>query len=226
MLPVADPVVVSLPLRGPCLVQNSPARRVPSHGTHLMATTYAIDLVPVDDQGRSARSRDWRTLLATEPPERFVGYGQPVLAPAEGTVVQVHDGEPDHEARRSQLTLIPYAFGQAGRLRQGAAGLAGNYVVIRLAEGRGYVALVHLKRGSPAVAPGDAVRTGDVLAACGNSGNSTEPHLHLQVMDGPDPMTARGVPVLFDRFTQQHRGKTKTVVQALPSEGAIIQTTA
>lgn len=188
-----------------------------------MATTFAIDLVPVDDRGRSAAHRDWRTVLATEPPERFVGFGQPVLAPADGTVVHVHDGEPDHAARRSQLALIPYAFGQAGRLRQGPAALAGNHIVIELGAGRGYAAIVHLRRGSPAVAAGDSVRTGDLLAECGNSGNSTEPHVHIQVMDGPDPSTARGVPLAFDRFVDHSGGRKQTVTKGLPEEGAIIE---
>src|SRR3954447_17973938 len=74
-------VVLGLPLAGRCLVQNSPARRVPSHGTDVMASTYAIDFVPVDGQGRSAAKRDWRALLSNEPPERFFGFGAPVLLP-------------------------------------------------------------------------------------------------------------------------------------------------
>lgn len=218
-----EPVVVALPLRGPCRVQNSPARRVPSHGTDVMATTYAIDLVPVDDRGRSAAHRDWRTAFATEPPERFVGFGQPVLSPADGSVVYVHDGEMDHAARRSQLALIAYALGQAGRLRQGTIGLAGNYIVLRLADGRGFVAIVHLKRGSLAVALGDEVGTGAPLAECGNSGNSTEPHVHVQVMDGPDPSKSRGLPLVFDRFVERRRGGRQTVVRGLPSEGVIVE---
>lgn len=57
-----------------------------------------------------------------------------------------------------------------------------------------FVALCHLRRGSLAVRPGDPVRAGEVLGRCGNSGNSTEPHVHLQVMDAPDPTAARAVP--------------------------------
>lgn len=219
---MTDPTILSLPSDGPCLIQNSPARRVPSHGTHIMAGTYAIDMVPVDRQGRSGQSRDWRTVLSTEPPERFVGYGLPVLSPANGRIVRVHDGEPDHEARRSQLSLIPYALGQARRLAEGVAALAGNHVVVQLEEDR-FVALVHLKKGSLAVGAGDTVGTGDRLGDCGNSGNTTEPHIHLQVMDGPDPMTARGVPFVFDTFVEHRQGQTRTIVKGLPGERSIIE---
>ena len=66
-----DPVVLSLPFTGRWLTRNSPTRRVPSHGTHLLASTYAIDFVGVDDRHRTAGRRDWRTLLATEPVERY-----------------------------------------------------------------------------------------------------------------------------------------------------------
>ena len=188
-----------------------------------MATTYAIDLVPVDPRGRSAPQRDWRTLLATEPPERFLGFGVPVLAPASGTVVHVHEGEPDHPARRSQLALVPYLLGQAGRLRRGVDALAGNHVVLELATGRGYVALVHLQRGSIRVGEGELVRPGQRLAACGNSGNSTQPHVHLQVMDGADPMTAAGVPMALTQFREYHRGTSRIVESGLPAEGSIIE---
>lgn len=216
-------VILSLPLEGRALVQNSPARRVPSHGTDIMATTYAIDLVPVDARGRSAARRDWRTLLATEPPGRFVGFGAPVLAPAGGTVVQIHDGEPDHQGRRSQLALIPYMLGQAGRLGQGAAGLAGNHVVVELGDRSGYLVLAHLQRGSILVRQGDAVRLGQRLGACGNSGNSTEPHLHLQVMDRANPMEAAGVRFVFERFLEHRRGASRLVETGLPTEGSIIE---
>lgn len=113
--------VIALPFEGCRLTQNSPARRVPGHGTDLKAGRYAIDFVAVADGRRTAGRTDWRTLLATESPERFVPYGRPILAPVDGTVVLVHDGEPDHAARRSPLTLLPYALTQAQRLRGCAA---------------------------------------------------------------------------------------------------------
>ena len=191
-----DPVLLSVPLRGSCRIQNSPANRVPSHGTDAFGSSHAIDLVPVDGQGRSA-PRTWRGLLASEPPEIFVGFGRPVLAPVSGRVAVVHDGEPDHQARRSQLALAAYALGQPGRARRGAAGLAGNHVAIALGDEGPFVVLAHLQRGSMQVQAGEWVREGVPVARCGNSGNSTEPHLHLQVTDSTDWMNARGLPFAF-----------------------------
>jgi hypothetical protein len=78
-------IVISLPFTGPWLAQNSPARRVPSHGTDALGERYAIDFVAVDGRRRTAERRDWRTFLATEPAERFFAYGRPILAPADGS---------------------------------------------------------------------------------------------------------------------------------------------
>lgn len=220
------PVVVELdlPFTGRWLVRNSPARRVPSHGTDLLGTRYAIDFVGVDERRRTADRRDWRTVLSTEAVERFVAFGRPILAPADGRVVHVHDGEVDHVARRSQLTLMPYMLGQAGRLRQGMAGLAGNHVVIALDDGV-FVALCHLRAGSVAAAVGAAVTAGQPVGECGNSGNSTQPHVHLQVMDDTDPSVARGVPVAFRRFHEWTRRSTEPRLResSVPEEGAVVE---
>jgi hypothetical protein len=81
--------VLKYPLAGRFRARNSPARRVPSHGTDLMGTTFAIDFVPVDLHGRSA-AWNWRAVVATERPERFVGFGATVVAPGTGTVVIAH----------------------------------------------------------------------------------------------------------------------------------------
>ena len=195
---MAEAVVLDLPFRGRWFARNSPARRVPSHGTHLFGVTYAIDFVAVDGSGLPA-PRTWRTLFATERPEAFQGFGRPVLAPVAGEVVAVHDGEPDHAARRSQLALVPYAAGQAQRVRRGIAAVAGNHVVIGIGPRGPFVGLAHLRRATVRPALGDVVSPGAVLGECGNSGNSTQPHVHVQVTDSLDWPTARGVPMVFRR---------------------------
>ncbi|MFE5670051.1 peptidoglycan DD-metalloendopeptidase family protein [Agromyces sp. NPDC056523] len=213
------PIVLELPFRGRWLARNSPARRVPSHGTHALGTTYAIDFIAVDEHGRSAPS-NWRSWLSVEPPESFVGFGRPILAPIAGTVVAAHDGEEDHEARRSQLTLVPYMLGQAGRLRAGPDAIAGNHVILALGPGGPYVALVHLRRGSVRVAVGDVVEVGDVLGECGNSGNSTQPHVHVQAADSLDWSSATGLPIAF-RFRRAMAQNGDVV--GLPRESEIVE---
>ena len=218
-------VVIELPFTGLWRARNSPARRVPSHGTDLLASTYAIDFIGVDSSGRSGSARDWRSFLATEPPSRFVGFDRPLLSPGDGTIVTAHDGEPDHAARRSQLTLIPYALGQAGRFRRGVSAIAGNYVIIALRDSAVCVALVHLRRGSVSVSPGDSVHRGTQLATCGNSGNSTQPHVHIQLMTSPDMAVARAVPMAFARFQERPpRASTFTPREStIPAENALLK---
>jgi murein DD-endopeptidase MepM/ murein hydrolase activator NlpD len=217
-------IELSLPFSGLWLAGNSPARRVPSHGSDLFGERYAIDFIAVDARHRTSGIRDWRTFLATEPPERFFAFGQPLVAPASGTVVDVHDAEPDHEARRSQLALVPYALGQAARLRRGVSAIAGNYVTISL-PGGGFVALVHLKAGSIRVRVGQKVVDGQQIGSCGNSGNSTQPHLHMQAMDSRDLSVARGVPMAFRRFREWPSGAKQFQVRerGMPGEGAVVE---
>lgn len=221
-------VVLSLPFTSRWVTRNSPARRVPSHGTDLLGSRYAIDFVGVDDRDdrrRTAPVRDWRTLLATEPPERFFAFGRPILAPADGVVVAAHDGESDHAARRSQLALVPYALGQASRLRRGVSAIAGNYLIIRHRDSGAFVALVHLRLGSIRVGVGDEVTVGQQVAECGNSGNSTQPHVHVQVMDSPDLSVARGVAMSFRDFRERPRGAKDFSDRraGLPGEGAVVE---
>lgn len=218
-------IVISLPFAGLWLARNSPARRIPSHGTDMLGERYAIDFIGVDHRRRTADRRDWRTFLASEPAERFLAYGRPILAPAYGTVVGLHDRERDHVGRRSQLTLVPYALGQAARLRQGVGAIAGNYLIIALRDKGVFVALVQLQAGSIRVAIGEEVTVGRPVANCGNSGNSTQPHVHVQVMDSLDLSVAQGVPMAFRRFREWPRGAKHPQIRelSLPAEGAVVE---
>ncbi|KAA9149956.1 M23 family metallopeptidase [Microbacterium lushaniae] len=188
------PIDLAYPFTGRWLVQNSPADRVPSHGTRRFATSFAIDFVPVDDGGRSGAITG-RTLVRPEPAHAFVGFGRAVSAPVTGTVVAVHDGEDDHDAFRG-LPSLWYALTQPRRVAAGWPALAGNHVMISPAAGV-VVAVCHLRRGSVAAARGARVIGGEQVGECGNSGNSTEPHVHVQAMDGTDPSSATALPITF-----------------------------
>lgn len=191
MMPSVD---LAYPFRDRWLTQNSPANRVPSHGTALFATSFAIDFVPINEAGRTAPIT-LGSLLRPEPAERFPGFGRPILAPVDGVVAGVHHTAPDHPSFRG-LPSVMYALTQGRRAAGGWPQLAGNHVMID-AVGGPVIAVCHLQRGSVQVRQGQRVRVGQTLGRCGNSGNSTEPHVHLQAIDRLDVRHAYPVPITF-----------------------------
>lgn len=184
---------LTFPFTGRWLTQNSPANRIPSHGTKLFATSYAIDVVPVDHADKTAPIRT-RSLIRPEPADHFPGFGRPILAPIQGTVIATYDAAPDHAAYRGVPSLW-YALTQSRRMARGWIALAGNYVLIQSADV--VVAICHLQQDSIVVRHNQTIQTGDLLGLCGNSGNSTEPHVHLQAMDSSDPAQANAVRIAF-----------------------------
>lgn len=130
------------------------------------------------------------------PPADYPAFGAPVFAMIDGTVVRRVDGMRDHRSRSSLLAFV-YMMVE-GMLRElgGARFILGNHVVIR-GEGGVCAVVAHLQRGSVAVKVGDRVRAGDVIARCGNSGNTSEPHVHAQLMDRSSAWTGQGVPMAF-----------------------------
>jgi hypothetical protein len=192
MLPTVD---LAYPFEGRWLTRNSPANRVPSHGTTLFATSFAIDFIPVNEAGRTAPIT-FRSLLRPEPAERSPGFRRAILAPVQGVVVGVHNTAPDHHSFRG-LPSVGYALTQRRRVAAGWVGLAGNHVMIETRDGP-VVAVCHLQRASVQVQLGQSVRAGETLGRCGNSGNSTEPHVHLQAIDRMDVPIATAVPITFN----------------------------
>lgn len=199
-------MIGSLPFTGRWLVEPSPAQQAPSHGTHTFGVGYALDFIAVDDRNRASPTVSWRTLIATEPPEIFYAFGLHVLSPVSGTIASIHDGELDNAARRSWLTIMPYMLGQAAWVHRRVEAIAGNYVVIAPDDFDAYIAIVNLQYGSVLVSPGQRVSEGQHLGNCGNSGNSTQPHIHIQAMDGMDIYAARGVPLFFRQLSNGGRG--------------------
>lgn len=201
-----SPLDLTYPFNGRWLVQNSPANRVPSHGTSLFGSSFAIDFVPLGE-GRSTAPFTFGSLLRSEPPGVFPGFGRRVLSPAVGTVVAVHDSAADHRAHRG-LPSVGYALSQRRRVSGRWQVAAGNHVMI---ESHGVIiAICHLQHESVEVEIGQHLEIGAVLARCGNSGNSTEPHVHVQAFDRQDVESAKAVPLVFSG--------------QLPKNGAVIET--
>ncbi|QNE75996.1 peptidoglycan DD-metalloendopeptidase family protein [Streptomyces finlayi] len=203
------PVEVEPPVAGRWSALNSPADKVPSHGTHGYGQTYAIDIVaepefepkPLSEEG----GEEGGEKAAVRPPFRwlwpvvrrnrdFPAFGAPLLAVADGTVVHASHGQRDHLSRNSGPALAYLMLIEASvRDMTSARRIVGNHLVLDIGDGT-YAMYAHLRRGSLRVRAGDTVRAGQELAECGNSGNSTEPHVHFQLMDDPDLDVARGIP--------------------------------
>ncbi|MEU8665943.1 MULTISPECIES: M23 family metallopeptidase [Streptomyces] len=191
------PVEVDPPVTGRWTALNSPADKVPSHGTHVYGQTYAIDIVaePETGEGEPSARPAFRWLWPVVRRNRaFPAFGAPLLAVTDATVVRASDGHRDHLSRNS-LPALAYLMLIEGNVRSilGAHRIIGNHVILDLGEGT-FAVYAHVRRGSLQVKAGDRVRAGQWLGQVGNSGNTTEPHLHFHLMDGPDPDSARGVP--------------------------------
>lgn len=182
-----DTLTLASPVAGPWVAVNSPTTKVPSHGTHGLGQTYAVDLLYAGEPTRT------RPANGFAPPDEFPSFGRPILSPADGTVVRVTRTARDHLSRTSSAALAYFYVESAIRDILGPRAMLGNHIVIRLDDGT-HMVLAHLRRGSITVARGEHVATGQTLAECGNSGNSTEPHLHCQRQDIARPAFALGLP--------------------------------
>jgi hypothetical protein len=143
------------------------------------AETFAIDLVKVrhdrifDGDGKAV--------------EQYYGFGENVLAIADGTVVSVHDGMSD---QTPFVLMTPKSTSDYG----------GNNVMVEIAP-KVFAWYAHLRARSIALKVGDAVKAGDAIGKLGNSGPSEGPHLHFGLLDKPDPIAGRSLPFVFDSFT-------------------------
>ena len=209
--PHGPPVDIGRPVPGCWTAVNSPTSRVPSHGVHAWAQTYALDLV--HDPGNGAKPRVGWWPIARRPDD-FPGFGKPVFAPVSGEVVRARDGMRDHRSRTSPPALVYFAL-ESVRELLGPPGVLGNHVVIRCDDGA-CVLVAHLKRYSLRVARGDRVDRDTVVGRCGNSGNSTEPHVHVQAMTRPGVWLAEGRPLLLDGREPPPDGEALDVVRARP----------
>jgi murein DD-endopeptidase MepM/ murein hydrolase activator NlpD len=209
-------VAVDLPLRGEWTVVTTPAHRIPSHGTDALGLRYAYDLLRLDRRGRYHPASAARLLLRGVPTQECYGWGEPVHAPFDAVVVSAGDGavEPDRVHPLVGAVHRVLAAATFRPTREGARRVMGNHVVLE--SGGRCAAFAHLAPGSIVVSAGDRARRGQVVGRVGHTGNSTSPHLHFQLMDAPDPLTARGVPCAFRRYEVLRDGTWEPVERGFP----------
>jgi len=166
-----------------------------SHHRWAVPEEFAFDFVRYGASGNTFKGDGSK-------PRDYYAYGQPVFAVADGEVVFIKDGIPDSidAMRRPDETLVDYQKrlreNQAALLAKGIDIIPGNHVIVRHADGV-YSVSAHLKPGSIKVKAGDRVQAGQMIAAVGTSGNSTEPHLHFHLCDAPSGLVCVGMPIEF-----------------------------
>jgi len=158
---------------------------------------FAFDFVGVDEHGKS-RGGEGKSN------QDYFAFGRDVLAPADGVVTDAIDGVRDNEPG----SMNPYSA-------------LGNAVFIQHRE-REVSVLAHLKLGSIKVKVGDKVKKGQVIALCGNSGNSSEPHLHYHLQNTPVIQDGTGIKCYFGKVIVMDGGDKKAKVNYSPIKGEIV----
>ena len=223
-VPVAqDAPVLGPPLRGGSwLAANGPANEsghrralIGVEGGLFIAQRFAIDYVKLVESGTGTFTGD-RLKNAN-----YAAYGNDALAVADGQVVAVKDGIPEN---------VPGVNSRAVPITMETVG--GNHVIVDIGRGK-YAFYAHLQPGSIKVKVGDRVRRGQVLGLVGNSGNSTEPHLHFHVSDANSPLGSEGVPYAHESldvvgrcrslFADCSRGAGETRRRQMPAANELVR---
>ncbi|NOZ08463.1 MAG: M23 family metallopeptidase [FCB group bacterium] len=170
---------VAAPFHGTWQVARGGTDRVHSHSWNLIAQRYAYDFIYPGGRPQSGDPGSGQAAA-------YPAYGREILAPANGVVLRAVDHFKDNRRAGS------------GGVNFLSKSMLGNHVIIRHAPGV-FSLLAHLKRGSCTVRAGSTVKKGQVIGLCGNSGHSTEPHLHFQLQDRSGFYFTAGLPILFSR---------------------------
>jgi hypothetical protein len=134
--------------------------------------------------------------------EDYYAFGMPILAPADGTIIEAEDGIEDNVPGKMNSRQI-----------------YGNHVVIDLGNNE-FAVMCHFKKGSVLFKPGDKVKRGQAIALCGNSGNSSEPHLHFHLQDRKQlGLGAISLPAPFSNYV----ANGKLVKMGEPVRGTLIK---
>lgn len=188
----SKPLVISSPFSGglwyPANAPSdlSPHRRsvLRLHGDYYIGQRFAIDWMKIGEDGRvlfpAASSKENAS---------YYGYGTPVYAVANAKVSRIIDDLPENISDARAVTINLQTVG-------------GNTVILDLGNSN-YALYAHLQPGSIKVKEGDQVHNGQVLGLLGNSGNSTGPHLHFHICDGPSALECQGIPYVIEEFNHQ-----------------------
>jgi len=190
-----------LPFEGKWTVVNGGVSKELSHSWEIFPQRYAYDFIIMDDAGKSF-SGDGKNLHS------YYCYGKNLIAPADGVVVQVSDKHKD-----SRVDNGAKVYCDVWDIR-------GNFIVIKHDE-KEFSVFAHLIPGSAIVCEGDKVKQGAVIAKCGNSGNTSEPHLHFQLQTGKSFFASAGLPISFVKASAEEKRNYGVKDPRSPQKGAL-----
>ena len=173
-----------LPFEGKWTTVNGGISKVFSHSWGIIAQRYAYDFIIMDDEGKFFAGDNKNV-------QNYYCYGKNIIAPADGMVIQVSNNHRDSRVNGKK------AYCDTWDIR-------GNFVVIQHAE-KEFSVCAHLIPGSITVRAGDKVEQGDAIGKCGNSGNSSQPHLHFHIQSGKSFLASAGLPVSFVNINAQEK---------------------
>jgi Peptidase family M23 len=157
---------------------------LPVNGRIYFAQRFAIDWMQLDKDGQMVHGD-------VTDVHNYTDYGAEILAVASGKVVSTMDGLEDQK---------PGTLPDPATIN--LENVDGNHVVLDIGEGL-FAFYAHMQKGSVLVKPGDKVTRGQVLGKLGNTGNTSGPHLHFQVMGTASPLGSNGVPYVLDLVTME-----------------------
>ena len=173
---------------------------------------FAFDFVQADANRKkyssSNRAKYYINYISAN---KYYCWEKPVYSPVDGKVLQVGSGCEDEKKINLYKTIFKwynatYKFKPKeinGRLD--IRPNAGNYVMIQSKEGY-IVFLAHLRNKSIKVCEGQFIKSGSLIGGIGNSGNSTMPHLHINLFDQmSDPLTAKVIPFVFNKYMELNK---------------------
>jgi hypothetical protein len=198
-----QPVPMALPFNGEWQVFNGGIDKSTSHSWGLVAQRYAYDFLISQANGKNHMGDGKR-------PQDFLCWGKDIFAPADGVVISA----------RNDVRDSPHV---GGWIDVTTPDIRGNYIVIRHAA-HVFSLCGHLQQGSVVLKPGDVVQQGQAIGRCGNSGHSTEPHLHFQVQDHPNFYLAVGLPVVFQNVELRNPSDktSETITQGYIHKGRAV----
>lgn len=158
---------------------------------------FAFDFLGVDEQQKTHKGE-------AQVNEDYFAFGRDVLAPADGNVTDVINGVRDNVPG----SMNPYSA-------------LGNAVFIQHSEYEVSI-LAHLKFDSVKVKVGDKVKRGQLIGLCGNSGNSSEPHLHYHLQNTPIIQDGTGIKCYFQKVTVLENGEKQPKTNYSPIKGEIV----